>query len=406
MNKKIKKKNGEKFKILFLNANPCTVLTGAQLYAIRAMEVIDEHFDVEIHEYAYDFMVFKSGIKVKNKIDIKTFYPSEKRNWKDGKNIISWAFRSFLNLSVVSNKKIRKIAGNYDAIINNTVILHNDKKIQLQDNYITVQHFDADFMDHDEFGIFKYVAQFLIFAVNLRNNYKCSKNLMVFTDEDEKYMKQRWGDKYKTNYFIAPHANHTLEQIEKFWEEKKAKIKLNEILDEVVYIGRIMKEQKRVHYMNEIAPLISKGFAIGGEGVYLNQILKNKSINYIGVMPWDKVAYNYTSRYISVLTSFYEGMAGSMTECLSCCTPIFMTDCSASHRFVAQNLPSAIKCVEKKMKPKNMAIELQNFIDYLEQGDNYFKACESCYEFSKKYLTKERFDNEWIRAMKHLLKVE
>lgn len=132
----------------------------------------------------------------------------------------------------------------FDLIIDNTGILPLSKKILNNKKYFLVQHFDVKhflYKINTLSGFLKRVFRFFSFKPL---KFRYAKNIICFTEFDEKIIKKYTKIKDQKFYKI-PLSSFD----EKLISSKKSELKINieNKTNELIYIGRIIKVYKRIH---------------------------------------------------------------------------------------------------------------------------------------------------------------
>lgn len=399
--------SNKKINVLFINAGDYTTLTGADFYTHRLINLINENYDANITEFSYDMCIYNKN-KINTKFDnVKVLYPSKKRNFRDERNILIWAFTNFWNTVYRGEKKIWKIFNNneFDIIINGSMILYGDKRLMSLSNFISIQHQSYDFVLMKHYKFWTWLAQILTYLYGTRDCFKRSRNLMLYTEFDKQRILKECPVKFDRKIFLTQNSRFKESDIDAFWEKRKKVIENNKYEHDCIYIGRICKQQKRVHLLDEVAKHLDFNISCVGGGTYLETLKKNKLIKTLDLLPPSEVPENYINSKVSILLCDYEGMPGSISEALACSTPSITTINNECVRYLKSKLGDAIQIIDVKLKGKKLANAIQNAYNIIvSDNDKYKKMCEECMKFAKRELSIEVYDRNWINAIETIVK--
>jgi glycosyltransferase involved in cell wall biosynthesis len=148
-------------------------------------------------------------------------------------------------------------------------------------------------------------------------------------------------NKFKTKkekrYFTILNTNTTRETIEKNKKLKDEIYSNNSFQRNVIYIGRVTTEQKRMNDVNKMMKKSSNKLDVYGFGTYVKKIVKNKNIIFHGKVSHDEVLDINLHSKISLLLSNYEGFSTSLVESICSMTPIIIRNSHISASFLADN---------------------------------------------------------------------
>lgn len=394
----------EKIKVLFLSANNYLSFTGADYYTKKLINIINKNFDAEIDEYSYDMCVnekFESNNLIKN---VKIIYPSKKRNFVDKQLKIVWGLRNLYVMIFKANKQIRKIADNYDLIINNTMILHSDKKIMKKRNYISVQHQDWKFMKMYQYRQLSWLAVFLTRLIGLKNCFKHSFNLMCFTKDDALKIEENYRQKNKVKggkVYTAPNAVYTSKQMDELWNKRKLVLKSNKYTHDILYVGRVTKLQKRIQKIYKLTKHVDNNFSIVGDGPYLKKIKNKKNIICFNKVPHEKVMDYYINSRCHISVSSFEGFPATVPEATSCGVPSIVTNsCVFLEKIAADlNLP----LIDRSAPISKYKNAINDFYKKISDKNFYYNLSYNCYKYAKENLSYELFESSWLKAINEIL---
>lgn len=280
----------------------------------------------------------------------------------------------------------------FDLIIDNTGILPLSKKILNNKKYFLVQHFDVKhflYKINTLSGLLKRVFRFFSFKPL---KFRYAKNIICFTEFDEKIIK-KYAKIKDQKFYKIPLSSFN----EKLISSKKSELKINikNKTAELIYIGRIIKVYKRIHWILPLFKIAKKNkwkIKIFGWGSYakrLEEITKQK-ITSIELNNNNKKIQEYSSSMFSVIFSPYEGFPYSVVEATSLGVPVIM-------RYKFNNSNYFKKALKIKTWNKNkFAKEVQKLINFfINNKEEYYRLCIDSIDFALKNLTTEIFEKKW-----------
>lgn len=228
---------------------------------------------------------------------------------------------------------------------------------------------------------------------------------MLYTEFDKQRILKDCPVKFERKIFLTQNSRFQKSDIDAFWKKRLAVIEKNKFENDCIYIGRICKQQKRVHLLDDVAKYLNFNIACVGGGTYLERLQKNKLIKIHGLLPPAKIPEKYINSKVSILLCDYEGMPGSISEALACGTPSITTINNECVKYLKSKLGDAIQIIDVKLKGKKLANEIQKAYDIITKDKNkYKKMCEECMQFAKNELSIEVYENNWINAIETLIK--
>lgn len=403
----MKNNNKKNINVLFINAGDYTALDGADFYTHRLIELINKNYDASITEFSYDMCIYKNS-KVNTSINnVKVIFPSNKRNFRDERNLLTWAFTNYWNTTFRAERKIWKIFKNnlFDIIINGSMILYGDKRLMSLSNFITIQHQSYDFVLMKHYKFWTWLAQILTYLYGTRNCFKRSRNLMLCTEFDKVRILKECPTKFERKIFITPNSRFKKSEMDDFWNKRLKTIVSDKYEHDCIFVGRICKQQKRVHLLDAVAKYLNFNVSCVGGGTYSDKLKKNKLIKTYDLLLPKQVPEKYINSKVSILLSDYEaGTPGSITEALACGTPTITTINNEGVRYLKSKLGDAIQIINVKLTGKKLANEIQKAYDIITHDKNkYKKMCQECMNFAKSELSIEVFENNWINAIETLV---
>ena len=151
----------------------------------------------------------------------------------------------------------------------------------------------------------------------------------------------------------------------------------------ITYAGRLQQPQKRIKDLISLAKLLARKngtyhFNIAGEGPSLTQLVEffdkkkfaNVSVEFLGLVPHEKMTDIWACSHLSILFSEYEGMSISMLESMGQgCVPV-VTDVSGSREAIVHGETGFIVPIGDVKSMANIINSLAMDVTVVEQISN------------------------------------
>jgi len=384
-------------KILIISGNNHLFTSGVDMYTSRLIAILKKENCI-IDEYSFEINMTKSDYEKRD--DIKIISPNKKRN-DCKKSKIKWWIKNIYNVFYRSKKQLNKLIDEYDLVIDLSLMLVRSKKLLSHDKYLYIQHQSIDFFEMKRYGLVRPIALFLIWITGFKNCFKLAKNIVFYDKNNKKYIEDKFKNNTNKKYFTIVNSLISKEDI------KANKIKKNEVykndnfLQNIVYIGRITIEQKRLNDINKMLKKTKNKLDVWGFGTYVKKIKKNKNIIYHGKLDNKDVSDVLIHSKLSILVSDYEGLSTSMVESICSMTPIIIRNSHLCAEFLVDKNKNGF-LINKKY----------NFNEYVNIFDNLSEISieklsemsNNCYHFALKHLTYETFEKKWLDVYREMTK--
>lgn len=384
-------------KILIISGNNHTFTSGADMYTSRIISILKKQGCI-IHEYSFEINISKKDNDKEKKV--KIISPNRKFNDCDTFKL-KWWVKNIYNVVYRSRKQLNKLIDDYDLIIDASLLLVRSKKLFNSHKYLYIQHQNVDFFEMKRYGILTPIAFILIRAAGFKNNFKMARNIVFYDEENKKYIEEKYKSKKNTKYFTIINSNIRKKVIEKNKKIKEKIYETNEFYNDINYIGRITKEQKRMNDVNKIFRKTKTKLDAYGFGTYANNLSKNPNINYHGKINHKDVLSTNSHSKFSLLFSDYEGLSTSMVESICSLTPIIIRDSHHSAKFLVDNNKNGFL-----LKNNSSTKEYAKIIDEINSlsVEKMKELSNNCYEFAIKNLLFETFEKKWIDVFREMTK--
>lgn len=376
-------------KILIISGNNHLFTSGVDMYTKRLIDIFKKENCI-VDEYSFGINMTASDYKKLD--DIKIFYPNKIMN--DCKKFkIKWWIKNIYNVFYRSQKQLNKLIDNYDLIIDSSLMLVRSKKILNSDKYLYIQHQGVDFFEMKRYGFKRYIAIFLVWLTGFKNSFKYAKNIVFYDDNNKNYIKNKFKNFEGKLFFTIVNSIVTREEIEENRKKKNEIYDNDNFLQNIIYIGRITIEQKRMNDVNKVLTKTKNKLDVWGFGTYSKKISKNKNINFHGKLDHDKVLDTIISSKFSLLFSDYEGLSTSMVESICAMTPIIIRNSHLCAGFLTDNNKNGF-LLNNKYNKNEYAIIFDELSEI--SIDKLREMSENCYKFAIKHLVYETFEKKWL----------
>ena len=383
-------------KILIISGNNHLFTSGVDLYTSRIIRILKKENCI-VHEYSFGINMSEKDYEKKD--DIKIIYPSEKRN--DCKKKMKWFFKNVYNVLYYSNKQLNKLIDEYDLVIDCTLMLVRSKKLLNSKKFLYVQHQNANFFEMRHYGLGRPIALFLLWITGFKNSYKLARNIVFYDEENKKYIENKFGISKSKKYFEIINSNITEAQIKANKIIKDNIYKNNNFSQNVIYIGRITVEQKRMNDVNRLLSKTKNKLDVWGFGTYEKKLKKNKNIVFHGKINHEDVMSTLSKSKFSLLMSNYEGLSTFLVESICSMTPIIVRNSCLSSIFLTDNNNNGF-LLENKFNIEDYSYIYDEISEL--NIDKLKKLSNNCYKFALKHLVYEKFEEKWLKVYKELTK--
>ena len=384
-------------KILIISGNNHLFTSGADMYTNRVIQILQKE-NCLIDEYSFEFNMTAKDLEKKD--DIKIITPNKKFN-DCQKSKLKWWFKNAYNVAYRSRRQLNKLIDEYDLVIDASLMLVRSKKLFNSDKYLYVQHQSSDFFEMKRYGFWTPLAVFLIWLTGFKNCFKLANNILFFDENNRNYVVNKFKTKKEKRYFTILNTNTTRETIEKNKKLKDEIYSNNSFQRNVIYIGRVTTEQKRMNDVNKMMKKSSNKLDVYGFGTYVKKIVKNKNIIFHGKVSHDEVLDINLHSKISLLLSNYEGFSTSLVESICSMTPIIIRNSHISASFLADNNKNGFLW-DNKFNVKEYAQQFDEINNL--SNEKLQELSNNCYEFAIKHLTYETFEEKWLNLYKEITK--
>ena len=251
------------------------------------------------------------------------------------------------------------------------------------------------------YGFWTPLAVFLIWLTGFKNCFKLANNILFFDENNRNYVVNKFKTKKEKRYFTILNTNITRETIEKNKKLKDEIYSNNSFQRNVIYIGRVTTEQKRMNDVNKMMKKSSNKLDVYGFGTYVKKIVKNKNIIFHGKVSHDEVLDINLHSKISLLLSNYEGFSTSLVESICSMTPIIIRNSHISASFLADNNKNGFLW-DNKFNVEEYAQQFDEINNL--SNEKLQELSNNCYEFAIKHLTYETFEEKWLNLYKEITK--
>lgn len=286
-----------------------------------------------------------------------------------------------------SRKIVKKhlLQNSYDMIIDSTIfgmhfLFNNDKYIWVQHN--SKKSRNGQIFNNCFLNFFGLLATKIL---GFKNTFKYAKNVVLFDQYNEKDI----NIKNKFFYNVSLPYLHEIKNIE------------NKNKNEIIYVGRVEKDQKRIDLLIKASKHILSKIKVYGTGPMVEEIKNNKYTEYSGTFDNKEVAKIYKNAKLLVILSNHEGFCFSAVEAISNCVPVIMRDTFPSAKLFAQDI-NTVYLIDKRLKPKEIAQKINDYIKYIDLNKNTVQ--NKCYQLANKYFRFELFKNSWIKIYNEINK--
>lgn len=384
-------------KVLIISGNNHLFTSGADMYTNRIINILKKE-DCIIDEYSFQFNMTKRDLEKKD--DIKIITPGRKFN-DCKKSKLKWWFRNAYNVAYHSKKQLDKLIDEYDLVIDASLMLVRSKKLFNSDKYLYIQHQSADFFEMKRYGFFTPFAIFLIWITGFKNCFKLAKNIVFYDEYNKKYIQNKFKTNNNKKYFTIFNCSIKREVIE---NNKKLKDEIyanNSFERNIIYIGRIAIEQKRMNDVNKMMKISKNKLDVYGFGSYEKKICKNPNIIFHGrVKHEDVLKINLYSK-VNLLLSNYEGLSSSLVESICSLTPIIIRNSHISASSLSNDNKNGFLWSNKR-----------NIKEYARQFDEVNdlpieklkELSDNCYKFAIENLLYETFEEKWLKVYREMTK--
>ncbi|MDK2819276.1 MAG: glycosyltransferase [Mycoplasmataceae bacterium] len=384
-------------KILIISGNNHTFTSGADMYTSRIISILKKQ-GCSIDEYSFEINISNKDNNKEKKVRIIS--PNKTFNDCNGSKL-KWLIKNIYNVVYRSRRQLDKLIKDYDLIIDASLLLVRSKKLLNSDKYLYIQHQNIDFFEMKRYGILTPIAFFLIRAAGFKNCFKMAKNIVFYDEKNKKYIEDKYKFKDHSKYFTIINSNLTRKTIEKNKKIKENVYKTNEFYNDINYIGRITKEQKRMNDVDKIFRRTNTKLDAYGFGTYASKLSNNPNINYHGKIEHKDVLSTNSHSKFSLLFSDYEGLSTSMVESICSLTPIIIRDSHHSAKFLVDNNKNGFL-----LKNKSSIREYAKIIDEINElpMEKLKELSDNCYKFAIENLLFETFEKKWIDVYHEMTK--
>lgn len=384
-------------KVLIISGNNHLFTSGADMYTNRIINILKKE-ECIIHEYSFQFNMTEKDLEKKD--DIKLITSGGKFN-DCRKSKIKWWLKNAYNVAYRAKKQLDKLIDEYDLVIDASLMLVRSKKLFNSDKYLYIQHQSADFFEMKRYGFFTPLAVFLIWLTGFKNNFKLAKNIVFYDENNRKYIENKFKSKVVKKYFTIYNSSVKKETIEENRRVKNEIYKNNSFERNIIYIGRLAVEQKRMNDVNKMMKICKNKLDVYGFGSYEKKLKKNKNIIFHGrVDHKDVLKINLYSKF-NLLLSNYEGLSSSLVESICSLTPIIIRNSHISASSLSNNNKNGFLWSNKK-----------NINEYAKQFDEISslpieklkELSDNCYEFAINNLLYETFEEKWLMVYREMVK--
>ena len=382
-------------KVLIISGNNHMCTSGVDMYSKRLISILKKQ-NCHVDEYSFEINMQKEDFE--KKPDIEIISPNKSKNFYN-KIKIKWWIKNIYNVIYRSRKQLNNLIDDYDLVIDSTLMLVRSKKVMNNEKYLYIQHQNADFFEMRRYGFFRLFALFVLKITGFKNNFKEARNIVFFDEPNKEYFQRHFKNNEGKKYFTIMNSCIDRKTIEENKIIKDQIYKDNKFSHNVIYIGRITVEQKRMNDVKHVLKKTKNKLDVWGFGTYTKYFKKSHNVRYHGRLEHSKVINTLMHSKISSLWSDYEGFSTSMVESICSMTPILVRNSHLSAVFLTNENKNGI-LLDNKFNLK----EYRRVFDEINELsiETLKEMSENCYKFAIENLLYETFEKKWIDVYKEM----